>query len=64
MKNLTHIQVTLRSSSSATDAEVEAMQIELDDIDLPAIVTKALRLELDARLSLKDVKVTAVVHGG
>lgn len=64
MKNLTRLQVTLQASSSASDAEVEALQMELDDIDLPAIAIKALRAELDARPSLKDVKVVASVYGG
>ena len=64
MKNLTKLQVSLQASSSASDAEVEALQLELDDVDLPGIVIKALRAELDARPSLKDVKVTASVYGG
>lgn len=63
MKNLTKVQVSLQASSSASNAEVEALQLELDDVDLPAIVIKALRAELDKRPSLKDVKVAALVHG-
>ena len=63
MKNLTKINVSLQASSSASDAEVEALQLELDDIDLPAIVIKALRAELNKHPGLKDVKVTALVHG-
>ena len=64
MTTLTRINVALAASTSVQEAEIEAMQIELDGIKLTDVITKALREELDKHPQLKGVKINAALYGG